>query len=128
MLAELNVFSLAGALATHAGQRQAIVAQNVANSDTPGYRARDLAPFSEMLTTGNFGSGMRASRATHLNGASGAGPTWETTTPIAAADPNGNTVSIESEMLKAVEVKRQQGRALAIYKSSLNILRTSLGR
>ena len=31
-------------------------------------------------------------------------------------------------MLKAVDVMRQHDRALAIYKSSLNILRTSLGR
>lgn len=128
MFTDLNVFKAASALAVHAGQRQAIVAQNVANSDTPGYRARDIAPFSQMLTSGEFGSEMRASRARHLNGASGAGPTWETTTPVAPADPNGNSVSIENEMLKAVEVKRQHDRALAIYKSSLSILRTSLGR
>ena len=40
----------------------------------------------------------------------------------------GPTVSIEEEMLKAVEVTRQHDRALAIYKSSLSILRSSLGR
>lgn len=128
MFTDLNVFRTAHAMAVHAGQRQAIVAQNMANSDTPGYRARDITPFSQMLTADASNTGMRASRTRHINGVSGSGPNWETTTPVAAADPNGNTVSVEQEMLKAVEVKRQHDRALAIYKFSLKILRSSLGR
>jgi len=132
MFTDLNVFQTAHALAVHAGQRQAIIAQNVANADTPGYRARDIAPFADMLTGEGNTAGMRTSRAGHLNGALvGAlvgGPSWETTTPTAAAEPNGNTVSLEKEMLKGVEIKRQHDLALAIYKSSLNIIRTSLGR
>jgi flagellar basal-body rod protein FlgB len=42
--------------------------------------------------------------------------------------PNGNSVSLETEMVKAVEVKRQHDQALAIYKSSMNVLRASIGR
>lgn len=128
MFTDLNVFRTAHAMAVHAGQRQAIVAQNMANADTPGYRARDIAPFAQTLKGDASSGGMRTSRARHLNGASGAGLMWETTTPKAAADPNGNTVSIETEMLRAVDTKRQHDRALAIYKSSLKLLRTSLGR
>jgi len=45
-----------------------------------------------------------------------------------AGEPNQNAVSIEEEMMLAVNAKRQHDRAMAIYKSSLNILRTSLGR
>ena len=128
MFTDLNVFQTAHALAVHAGQRQAIIAQNVANADTPGYRARDIAPFSEMLAGTGSSAGMHASRTGHLNGATVGGLSWETTTPMAAAEPNGNTVSVEKEMLKGVEIKRQHDLALAIYKSSLNIMRTSLGR
>ena len=128
MFANLNVFKTAQALAVHAGQRQAIVAQNVANADTPGFKARDIAPFSQMITPLSSGSGMRASRANHLNGARGQEFQWETITPMAASDPNGNSVSLEGEILKAVAVKRQHDRALAIYKASLSVLRTSLGR
>lgn len=128
MFTDLNVFQTAQASAVHAGKRQAIIAQNVANADTPGYKARDLAPFDQLVSGMSTGSGMRASRANHLNGNSTDGLKWETVTPISAADPNGNSVSIEKEMLKSVEIKRQHDRALAIYKSSLNILRTSLER
>ena len=42
--------------------------------------------------------------------------------------PNGNTVSLETEMLNGVEVAREHSQALAIYKHALGIIRTSLGR
>ncbi|PCH74986.1 MAG: flagellar basal body rod protein FlgB [Rhodobacteraceae bacterium] len=128
MFTDLNVFRTAAAMATHAGERQAVIAQNMANSDTPGYKARDLVPFQDVIKNSGTGAGMRASRAGHLNGMSSDGSAWETFTPNATSDPNGNTVSIENEMLNGVEVKRQHDLALAIYKSSLSILRNSLGR
>ena len=68
----------------------------------------------------------RATRALHLN----AGYIAEAR-PVErgqAQDPNGNTVSLELEMVKAVDADRQHGRALAIYRSGLTILRASLGR
>ncbi|SFT95631.1 FlgB family protein [Sedimentitalea nanhaiensis] len=127
MFQGLNVFKTAHAMATHAGQRQAIVAQNVANADTPDYKARDIKPFAEVFQ-GDASAGMRASRAGHLGGAAVSGGAWQTFTSEEQTDPNGNSVSVELELLKGVEIKRQHDRALAIYKSSLSILRTSLGR
>ena len=70
---------------------------------------------------------MTATRQRHLHGGSDA-KSWAEFDAISSGDPNGNGVSLEEEMLKSVEVKRQHDRALAIYKSSMNILRTSLGR
>ncbi|MCH5375497.1 MAG: FlgB family protein [Planctomycetes bacterium] len=128
MFSNLNVFKMANAMATHAGQRQAVIAKNIANADTPGYKAQDISPFATMYQSREDDQGMRASRAGHLNGSRGAGAAEASPRRDQAADPNGNSVSVEQEMLKAVEVKQQHDRALAIYKSSLNILRTSLGR
>ena len=45
-----------------------------------------------------------------------------------AASPDGNTVSLKQEMVKAVEVRQQHDMALAIYRSTAAILRGSLGR
>ncbi len=125
MYKSLAVFETAHAMATHAGQRQAIVAENIAHADTPGYRARDLPPFTDSYKAA--GAGQKATRDGHLFGQSGTAisPAVEDRSP---ATSNGNSVSLESEMLKAVEVRRQHDRALAIYRSSLNILRTSIGR
>ncbi len=123
MFTDLNVFKMAHAMATHAGRRQAVVAQNMANSDTPGYGARDIPAFADLL--GQTGATtMRRTRAGHLAQFSD-----QSARPSSGiATRGGNTVSIEEEMLKAVEVTRQHDRALAIYKSSLSILRSSLGR
>ena len=42
--------------------------------------------------------------------------------------PNGNDVSIETEMVRGVDARRQHDAAMAIFRASLDILRTSLGR
>lgn len=127
MFTGLNVFKLAYAMSTHAGQRQAVVAQNIANADTPGYRAKDIESFRKTYQSGPE-IGMRASRVAHMNGAKDTGARWSVVTPDAPLNPNDNSVSVEQEILKSVETKRQHDRAIAIYKSSLSMLRTSLGR
>lgn len=129
MFQDLAVFKTAHAMAMHAGQKQAVTAQNVANADTPGYIARDLPDFVDTFApaaSDQFAS--RATRASHLHGAREDGSMARMTEDISFAAPDGNTVSIESEMLRATEAKRQHDRALAIYKSAMNILRSSLGR
>lgn len=128
MFSDLNVFKAAYAMATHAGQRQAVISRNMANADTPGYRARDIEQFAEAFAKTNSASTMAATRTGHLNGVPAGGQTWAEHVRGGAVDPNGNGVSLEEEMLNAVEVKRQHDRALAIYKSSIGILRTSLGK
>lgn len=128
MFTELNVFKIAYSMATHAGKRQALVSQNIANADTPGYHTKDIKPFKEVFAASAQPTGMIASRGSHLNGAAGSGMDWAVTTSDDGSDPNDNSVSVETELLKGVEVARQHKRAMAIYKSSMNILRASLGK
>ncbi len=127
MFSDLNVFKTAYAMATHAGQRQAVISRNMANADTPGYKPRDIEAFKTAFEKTGSEVAMTATRASHLHGDARPQP-WAEYTAAETGDPNGNGVSLEEEMLKAVEVKRQHDRALAIYKSSIGILRTSLGR
>lgn len=46
MFNKIEVMQMAQAMATHAGLRQTAVSQNIANADTPGYKARDVAEFA----------------------------------------------------------------------------------
>ena len=129
MFQNLTVFETAHAMATHAGQRQAVIAQNVANADTPGFVARDLPSFQEIYSPEqNDYTAQRATRAGHLHGSAGTDVAGLLTEDRSFAAPDGNSVSLESEMLRATDAKRQHDRSLAIYKSALNILRSSLGR
>lgn len=124
MFQNLTIFRTAQALAVHAGQRQALLARNIANVDTPGYVARDLSAFSTSKLN-NSAQVMKTTRAGHLSSGSSSGHSYATLSETELS-PNGNGVSVEAEMLKAVEVQRQHVRAIAIYKSSLKILRTSV--
>ena len=105
-------------------ERLEMIASNIANADTPRYRAKDLPEFKETLR--GVRHGQKATRSRHLNGSTGL--TLPATERRQAQDPNGNTVSLEEEMVRGVNAKRQHDRALAIYRSNLTILRTSLGR
>lgn len=126
MFKNLNLFQTANAMAVHAGRQQAIAATNIANADTPGYRAKRLASFSDTYQS-NLSTHMRAQRAGHLEG---------NATLFSAGqhdassymDPNGNSVSLETEMLASVDAVRQHDRAIAIYRHGMTLLRTSLGK
>lgn len=129
MFENLAIFQNAYAMARHAGARQAVVAQNMANADTPGYRARDITPFTDVLAQDKPAFAPRSTREGHLLDPGSGTIAGARIAPVdAPTSPNGNSVSLEAETLRAVDVKRQHDRALAIYKSSLGILRSSLGK
>lgn len=127
MFEKLEIIAMAQAMATHAGARLGAISQNMANADTPGYKARDVADFNAVWEADLDGQGMRATRKGHF------ADDTQTLTPTivisnGASSPNGNSVSLEGEMVKAVEVRQQHDMALAIYRNTSDILRTSLGR
>lgn len=113
MAHDLPIFQLASAMARHAAARHETVAQNIANADTPGYKARDLTPFDTVLA--RTADGAASGRESHEM-------------KSAPASPDGNTVSIDKQMLMASETKIQHETALAIYRKSMDLLRIGLGK
>ncbi len=126
MYENLDVFRTSAALAKYAGQRQAIVAQNVANADTPNYVALDLPGFETLYGPHDRAGVPRATREGHLNGTDAEVGNVAAFKATGEATPNGNQVSLETEMLRSVAAKRQHDQALAIYKSALSILRSTI--
>ncbi len=126
MFETLNVTKMARALAAHAGARLSVIARNVAQADTPGYKAMDLPDFATSYQASETG-GMRATRAGHVTAAS------QMLEPVlqpsgGEASPDGNTVSLSREMVKSVDARQQHDMALAIYRNTSEIIRASLGR
>jgi len=112
----VNLFKLASQQAQWLAVRQSAVAGNIANTNTPGYHAKDVAPF-ESLVAGKR-EGLRATHPMHLTNASAAEAyTVETVENDNAVMPSGNTVVLEQEMLKAGEVRRSYELNTAIVKS-----------
>ena len=128
MFEKLEVMRMASGMVQHATMRQKVVAQNIANADTPGYRSSDLVSFQELYTGEALRSEMRKTRPGHV------GATDTDFVRIAMIDaeggasPNGNTVSLETEMMRGSEVRLQHDMATSIYKTSIDILRASIGR
>ena len=125
MYQNLDLFRVSGQMATHAGKRQANVAMNVANADTPGYEATRIARFSENYRADAVGQ-LRTTRASHLQGSatsSAAAPKGAEVEP----SPNGNSVSLELEMPESVDAAREHSRALAIYRHAMTIVRSTIG-
>lgn len=126
MYEKIGLFQIAGSMARHAAARQSTIARNVANADTPGYVAQDLRPFRESYRA--EAPALRETRAGHLHMADSATTEFRLSSDTSAMSPNGNAVSLETEMVRAVDAKRQHDLALTIYKTSMGILRSSLGR
>ncbi|MEM9782787.1 MAG: hypothetical protein AAF899_09945 [Pseudomonadota bacterium] len=123
MFHDLAILRQAGELGRHAAARQRLAVENIAQASTPGYRARDLTPFS-MEAAG--AESMRRTRAGHVGGAS--------VTPArivideSSRAPNGNGVSLEAESLRAVRIEGQHRLAVAVYAKAQSLIRLSTGR
>ena len=127
MFDKLEILQMARGMVAQASARHSVIARNIAHADTPGYHARDIASFADTYRV-DTGRTMRATRARHLSAASGSGRAFVSFETDDPTSPNGNSVSLETEMVKASEVQYQHELALSIYSTSLGILRTSLGR
>ncbi|MDM7931830.1 FlgB family protein [Tabrizicola sp.] len=124
MFEKLELTRMAQALAAHSGARMGVIARNVAHADTPGYKAQDLPAFATVFAEGGD---MRATRPGHLNVASNGAALVPERAP-GRESPNGNTVSLEGEMVKSVEARQGHEMALAVYRATSDVVRASLGR
>jgi len=122
MISNLTLINLAGKLAEHAEKRHAMIARNIANADTPGYFGADIGRFSDRVTqAGSFS--LNATRPGHIAGGQENG---FPTSAHAASAPAG-PVQLEVETARMAENRQDFELAMAVYKSSIGILRTSLG-
>ena len=124
MLKDLLVFSQSASLARHAGTRQALASENIANADTPGYRAKDIPDFE--LTQSTSSQRPYATRPGHA-GTDARSTFRARSISTESENPNGNEVSLESEMVRAAEAERSHDMAMTLYSKSLDLLRMSLG-
>ncbi|HLZ67191.1 MAG TPA: flagellar basal body rod protein FlgB [Aliidongia sp.] len=135
---DLNNLPLLAALTKKIGwlaARQKVVAENVANADTPGFKASDLRPldFRKELAEVTHGSAAKLAPVTtdprHLVGTEFAAklePVVEKTT--SDRDINGNTVSLEDEMMKVSDTASDYQLMTNLYKKQVGLIKTAIGR
>ncbi|MGB4827886.1 MAG: FlgB family protein [Paracoccaceae bacterium] len=125
MFEKLELTRMAQALAAHAGSRMGVIAKNIAHADTPGFKAQDIADFASVWQ--DSGEPMRTTRPGHITEPSGMSAAVPFDSGGSEA-PNGNSVSLEKEMVKSVEARQEHEMALAIYRTTAEVIRASLGR
>ena len=111
----VQLFNLASQQARWLSARQAAIAGNIANANTPGYAAVDVEPFQKVLS--RAAALPMATQAGHRVGASGGDWSMQTDDTAVPLSPSGNGVVLEDELLKAGEVRRAFEMNTAIVKS-----------
>ena len=113
----IQLFDLASRHDDWLSQRQAVVANNIANANTPGYRAMDIAPFDSAMQAAQLQ--MSVTKPGHM----APDVTASTAEPQATNEKgwdvfySGNNVSVEQEMLKAGDVNRAYSLNMSVLKT-----------
>ncbi|WP_026190689.1 flagellar basal body rod protein FlgB [Methylobacterium sp. WSM2598] len=112
--------------------RQKVLAENVANANTPGFKARDLRapvfqPDGSVAASGLPGIGVERTSPLHMAG-TGFTPSEDRTRTRFDVVPSGNAVSLEDEMLKAADNQADYQLAASLYQKSLQLLRNAVGK
>lgn len=111
--------------------RQSVLAQNVANADTPGYQAKDVTPvdFQKMLEGSNSGSSMSTTNRLHI-ASHPMGDAGDFETVDAGGEEGsltGNAVSLEQEIMKLSDTQIQYQAATNLYAKAVNMFHIALG-
>ena len=108
-------------------ERQRVLSENVANSDTPSFRPRDLKEptFDRNASTVTLAS----TNPAHIRAAGvGSSQFRADRTAVTETRPGGNSVNVEDEMLKVAQNQMDYQAATALYSRSLGLIKTALGR
>ncbi len=121
-LDSMSFFQLASQRMQWLGAGQQVVAENIANADTPGFKARSISPFAE-LVDGARTSGVRTTHANHISSGGPAGgvrvtpdeAAWETSI-------DGNSVVLEQQTLRSSEISEDYQLATLLYAKGHQLL------
>lgn len=115
--------------------RQRVLSENVANADTPGFRAQDLAPLKfedSLLAAPRHVTDVTLARTDsgHMSGISMSNDSdfRSREHPDYSVRPTGNAVNLEQEMMKVAANQMDYQSVTALYARSLAMLKTAIGK
>ncbi|HEX5379402.1 MAG TPA: flagellar basal body rod protein FlgB [Phenylobacterium sp.] len=133
-ITDIPLFQMLRGRLGYLSERQRLIAQNVANAETPGYRPNDLTPFNfdARVKQAQAAGGLAVTQPGHLSlggqaqGGANAVPGMRLKakrTPDSETTLDGNQVVLEEEMLKMSDARMNYDAAIGFYQKSLNLLR-----
>ena len=134
-LADIPLFSMLKGRLGYLSERQKVIAQNVANTDTARYVSEDLKPYSfdarVQMQRANQAGGMAVTQPGHIaprNDRSRLGGIKTVKAPGSETTLNGNAVVLEEEMIKMAESRMNYDAAISFYQKSMGLLRLATKR
>jgi flagellar basal-body rod protein FlgB len=121
-IAELPILSMLRARMQWHEVRQKLLAENVANADTPKFKPRDLTPLNL------DGSAVQLSRTSPAHLAGATGTSFQADAKGYQVRSTGNSVNLEDEMLKVAANQMDYQAATTLYSRSLDLIKTALGK
>ena len=112
------------------GERQSVLAQNVANADTPGYTAQDVkAPsFAELVSGASPRLQMATTSPGHIVPVQTGGEFKLQPQKTSERAPNGNSVQLEDQMMKISDTANDYALTTSLYRQQIGLLKAALGR
>ena len=115
-------------------ERQRVLSENVANSDTPNFKPRDLVEPKFDAAGASVGGGMGSlammrTSSSHIAPAGGGADSFDQNKRVGfETRPAGNAVSLEDEMLKVSANQMDYAAVTSLYSKSLHLLKTAIGK
>jgi flagellar basal-body rod protein FlgB len=128
-VSDIPIFSMLRTRMQWHQERQKVLAENVANADTPRFRPRDLKPLDfgrEVQQAGQVR--LAATDPAHITGSSGTGTFATDRNNKYDVRPAGNQVNLEDEMIKVAANQMDYQAAISLYSRSMGLFRTALGK
>ena len=123
---DLSLFDLAERRLAWLDQRQSVLSQNIANADTPHYRARDLRPFADQLAVAQAAGRPVRTNPLHMTGLKDDSASAEGRSGEHAID--GNAVQLDTELSKVADTDTNQELVSDLFRKYANLYRIALGR
>jgi flagellar basal-body rod protein FlgB len=110
--------------------RQQVLAENVANADTPGYHAKDLTPLNFDGHLQNVASlGLDRTNAGHIVADTADESQFATSdSSHYEIKPRGNSVSHEDEMMNVASNQMDYEAVTQLYTHSLSLIKLAAGK
>lgn len=129
---QVSLFKVMGMKMKYHSAQQAEIAKNIANVDTPGYKATEVVQpdFKRALRGASAGTSlpMATTRSGHITGGS-ASVTFNVQKRENTYDlnPDGNNVSVEEEMMRASGNQAEYTKVLSLYRKTAQMFKTAIG-
>jgi flagellar basal-body rod protein FlgB len=111
-------------------ERQRLLAENVANADTPNFRPRDLAPLQlDRPQTTLASLTLDRTEIGHMASIDGASSRFAMSRMgNYEVRPAGNAVNLEDEMIKVAANQMDYQAATTLYTRSLGLIKAAIGK